>query len=234
VDHSAGRSAPAHGLFSYRFYLEGFDFGDDARALYDGEVAFTDHHVGRVIDAIAKSSFARRTAIIVTSDHGEAFDEHGMNRHGFEIWDVLVHVPLLIYVPGVDPHRVEVRRSLIDLVPTLLELYGIDPPGRGKDDFLSGVSLLNDVTLPEGHTPAVRPVFIDMPGGPFVPERQGFINAEGRKIVTSKLRPMGIFDLEKDPGEQNNLVRDVELAKTALEEMKQFRRQLQRVTYPGD
>ncbi len=208
-----------------------FAFGDSQRDLYDGEVAFTDHHVGRVVDAIAASSFADRTAIIVTSDHGEAFDEHGMNRHGFEIWDVLVHVPLMIYVPGVEPHRIDVRRSLIDLAPTVLELYGVDPPGRGDDDFLSGESMLRDVVLPPGYTPEVKPIFIDMPGGPFVPERQGFINRDGRKIITSKLRPMGIYDLVKDPDENDNLVRDVELAKSALEEMKQFRRQLQRVKY---
>ncbi len=211
---------------------EQFDFGEGARARYDGEVAFTDHHVGRVLDAIAKSPFAERTAIIVTSDHGESFGEHGMNRHGFELWDVLVRVPLLVYVPGLAPRRQEVRRSLIDLAPTLLEMYGLQAPTRKDEDFLSGKSLLKDVLMPEGYTPQQRPIFIDMPGGPFVPERQAFIQPEdGQKIITSKLRPMGLYDLVEDPGEENNLVSDTKRTKAALERMKQFRRQLRRVSY---
>ncbi len=211
---------------------EDFDFGDGARARYDGEVAFTDHHVGRLLRAIEESPFADRTAIVVTSDHGEAFGEHGMNRHGFELWDVLVRVPLFFYVPGLPPRRESVRRSLIDLVPTLLDMYGFHVPTRKDEDFLSGKSMLADLLMPEGYKPQHRPIFMDMPGGPFVLERQAFIQPEdGQKIITSKLRPMGVYDLVADPNEENNLVTDVDRAKAALERMKQFRRQLERVTY---
>lgn len=206
---------------------EGFDFGSDPRALYDGEVAFSDHHVGRVLDAIAKSPFADRTAIIVTSDHGETFGEHGMTRHGFELWDVLVRVPLAIYIPGVAPHIVSQRRSAIDLNPTILELFGVPLPAAGGDDFLSGTSLLPDVMLPEGYVPGPRPIFIDMPGGPFVPERQAFIEND-LKLITSRLRPMGLYDLAHDPDENENLMKDTARTGAALERMKAFRRKLHR------
>src|SRR5690606_32439787 len=82
---------------------EGFDFGSEPRERYDGEVAFVDHHVGRFLDALEKLSLSKNTIVIVTSDHGEAFGEHGMIRHGVEVWDVLSRVPLVVHVPGVPP-----------------------------------------------------------------------------------------------------------------------------------
>ena len=94
-----------------------------ARA-YDGEVWYTDHQIGRLLEFVAGQPWADKTAIVVTSDHGEAFGEHQMIRHGFEVWEELVRVPLLFYVPGVAPHHVTARRSAIDLVPTLLDLFG--------------------------------------------------------------------------------------------------------------
>ncbi|MEP7052626.1 MAG: sulfatase-like hydrolase/transferase, partial [Pseudomonadota bacterium] len=72
---------------------QGFDFGSSSRQRYDGEVAFVDYHVGRVLDALEKSLVYDHTVVIVTSDHGEAFAEHGMIRHGFELWEELVRVP---------------------------------------------------------------------------------------------------------------------------------------------
>lgn len=203
---------------------EQFSFGTDQRALYDGEVAYTDHHVGRLLDAIEASPFADRTVIIFTSDHGEAFGEHGMMRHGFELWEAIVRVPLVIYVPEQPARRYQVRRSLIDLVPTVLELYGVSLPS-GDDDFLSGHSLLREIYAEPAFEPEERPVFLDMPGGPFVRERQAFIE-DGLKLITSRLRPMGLYDLNADPNEEKNLVSDVKRTIAALDRMKEFRSKL--------
>ena len=82
-------------------------FGTSQRDLYDGEIAFVDKHLGRVLDAIAAAPWGKKTAIIVTSDHGEAFGEHKMWRHGSELWEELVHVPLIVHVPG---RRARARR----------------------------------------------------------------------------------------------------------------------------
>jgi arylsulfatase A-like enzyme len=206
---------------------EGFDFGSDQRAAYDSEVAFTDHQVGRVLEALAKSPFKDRTVVILTSDHGEAFGEHGMNRHGFELWDVLIRVPLLIAVPGLEPARHDERRSLIDLAPTVLELFGLPLPADDGRDFLSGTSLVPDLLTPNGKAISRRPIFVDLPESPFVPERQAFIEND-LKLITSRSRPMGLYDLANDPDENQNLVRDVERTKVALERMKAFRRGLRR------
>src|SRR5690606_25655947 len=125
---------------------------------------YTDKHIGRVLDYVASQPWADETAIILTSDHGEAFYEHGMRWHGREIWQELVHVPLFVYVPGAEPRRVANKRSHIDLAPTILELMGVPLPEEGE---LRGKSLLDDVYLPEGAEHEERDVYIDMPQGPY-------------------------------------------------------------------
>ncbi|MET0593961.1 MAG: sulfatase, partial [Polyangiaceae bacterium] len=92
-----------HFLDPHKQYLEhpGFsEFGTDPRGLYDGEVKFTDHHIGRVLDALAASPAAARTVVIFTGDHGEAFGEHGVFFHGRDMWDEIMRVPLIFSVPG--------------------------------------------------------------------------------------------------------------------------------------
>lgn len=199
-----------------------YDFGKDERARYDGEVAFTDHHLGRVVDAIGKAPFAERTAIVVTSDHGEAFREHGMIRHGFEVWEELVRVPWIVFVPGVTPRREPLRRSLIDLAPTIAQLMGF-PIDEGE---VSGVSLVDDVLLPPGHTPASRIVFVDMAEGPHNAERQAFIEGDMKLIATSG-RPIGLYDLKTDPQEKKDLLEDAERAKPIIARFKAKRRSLE-------
>ncbi len=197
-----------------------FDFGNNGRARYDGEIAFTDFHIGRLLQAIEQSPFGKRTVVIITSDHGEAFGEHGLIRHGFELWEELVRVPLLVYVPGQPPRRIIERRSAIDIVPTVLDVFGV--PAPSGDDALSGKTLLPEWA---GETPAARDVFIDMPAGPYNGDRQAFISGDW-KMITSNSRPVGLYDLAKDPGETNNLVKDAALSEQHLERMKAFRSKL--------
>ena len=187
-------------------------FGPKARDLYDGEVAFTDKHIGRLLDHISNQSYAKKTSIIVTSDHGEAFGEHKMYRHGFELWDVLVRVPLIVHVPGQKANRIAVRRSLIDLVPTLLEVMGVKPPPqrdkapKGSHDFLTGHSLLADVFLADPSKALQRDVIIDMPAGPYNEARRAFIHGD-LKLIISRGAHKELFDLASDPAERHNLWR---------------------------
>jgi choline-sulfatase len=198
-----------HYLDPHADYLrhdDGPSFGSSQRDLYDGEVAFTDRHIGRVIEAISAAPWGKRTAVIVTSDHGEAFGEHKMVRHGFELWEELVRVPLLVHVPGVPPSRVAARRSLIDVVPTVLDLMKIPAPAGdpGGTDFLSGTSLLPDVLLPAGEAPAARDVLIDMPAGPYNDARRSFIHGDLKLTVSNGAR-LELYALASDPEERKNL-----------------------------
>ena len=184
-----------------------------SRAAYDGEIWFTDRELGRVIDAIQSADYGKKTAIVVTSDHGEAFYEHGMSYHGGELWEPLVRVPLLVYVPGVKPHRIPVKRSHIDLVPTLLDILRVPQPG---DDELSGQSMIGDILddapEPDGGAPAYpeRDVYIDMPVGPYTGMRRAIIHGPtpGMKLIHFGGNSYSLFDLAADPGETTDLARD--------------------------
>jgi choline-sulfatase len=191
------------------------DFSDPARppgwrmhAAYDGEVWFTDKHVGRLLDYARTQAWWKDTAVVMTSDHGEAMNEHGIAfQHGFEIWEPLVRVPLLVYVPGLRPHEVSVKRSAIDLVPTLLDVMRIPPPPAGE---LSGESLLPDLTAKPGAAFAERDVYLDMPDGPYTHMRRGIIHGPtpGMKLVNFGGRQYQLFDLAADPGEKEDLAGD--------------------------
>jgi arylsulfatase A-like enzyme len=206
------------------------DFGPKPRDRYDGEVAFVDEQLGRVLSALERSPVGSRTAIVVTSDHGEAFGEHGMIRHGFELWEELVRVPLIVKVPGIAPRRVAARRSAIDVVPTLLDLFKVPFVARRPSDFLSGQSLLPDVLRSVGANGIVadpeRPIFIDMARGPYNAERQALIEHD-RKLTVSEGRVLGLYDLAADPGEKRDLSADkasVLPMRDALAELKSQRR----------
>jgi arylsulfatase A-like enzyme len=183
-----------------------------------------DQHVGRLLTFVEQSEFASRTAIVLTSDHGESFGENDMWRHGYEVWETLVRVPLVICVPGVAPRHVGARRSAIDLVPTLLELFGLPLPSG--EDALSGRSLLPDLAGSEA--PATRPIFIDMSAGPYNEDRQALI-VDDFKIITSTGRLIGIYDLNADPKEERDLRSDAELRARLTERMNAFRRGLRAV-----
>ena len=89
-------------------------------------------------------SLGEQTAIILTSDHGEAFAEHRMIRHGVELWEELVRVPLVIYVRGSRRIGWPNGEARSISVPTLLDLFERDPPtgGTGSFDFVSGTRSL--------------------------------------------------------------------------------------------
>lgn len=211
---------------------EEFDFGKDERARYDGEVAFVDQQVGRVLDAIAKSPSADRTIVIVTSDHGEAFGEHGLIRHGFEVWEELARVPLLVYVPGAEPRRIQARRSIIDVVPTILDAFDVPQPRadeapEGDPNFVRGESLLPDVLAPPDEPAQERWVLVDMPEAPNNRERLAFYDGP-HKLIVSQGRVLGVYDLEADPGEKKNLKDDEALTERLLEKHNALQRTLRK------
>jgi arylsulfatase A-like enzyme len=175
-----------------------------SKPAYDGEVWFTDHHLGRLIDFIASQPWGKKTAIIITSDHGETFDEHGMSFHGVDLWEPLVRVPLIVYVPGVKPHRVMKKRSNIDLVPTVLDLMGITQPPEGE---LSGESNAGIIVSPDEVTIDERDVLVDMPWGPQVSQHRAFIHGPtpGLKLMAPGGTVYQLYDLSKDEAEANDL-----------------------------
>jgi arylsulfatase A-like enzyme len=100
--------------------------------LYAGEVSWVDSQIGRLIHALEESGVLDRSLLILTSDHGEAMDEHRWEywNHGRTVHDVVVRIPLLLRLPGAERHGVVVDDlvSGVDVMPTLLELLGMPVP----------------------------------------------------------------------------------------------------------
>jgi arylsulfatase A-like enzyme len=195
-----------------------------ARAPYDEEVWFTDAQIGRLLTFVAAQPWAVQTAIVVTADHGEAFGEHDHWAHGRELWEPLVRVPLLVYVPGATGRRVAVKRSHIDLAPTILELAGVPVPNDGS---LRGTSLVSDVLAPQARPPAERDVFVDMPVGPFNEMRRALIrgNSPGEKLIDFGRR-YELYDLGEDPEELHDLAGDAPRLARAKEALAKYRENL--------
>jgi arylsulfatase A-like enzyme len=207
--------------------------GGQMRALYDGEVWFTDASIGRLLEHAQKESWWEDTVVVVTSDHGEAMNEHGIAfQHGFEIWEPLIRIPLLVRVPGLSPHHVPVKRSVIDLVPTLLELMRVSQPAEGE---LSGQSLMDDLDRRD-HAYEERDVYVDMPDGPYTHMRRAIIHGTtpGMKLIHFGASQYQLFDLERDPAESEDLAGDSNRLNPMLEALQAKRSTLKEMSVPAD
>ena len=98
---------------------------EHVRALYDGEVAYMDRALGRLLDALEERGELQRTTILLTADHGEELFEHERLGHGYSLYEELVHVPLILVGPGVPQGiRVDTPVGTAGLANTVLHLAG--------------------------------------------------------------------------------------------------------------
>jgi arylsulfatase A-like enzyme len=121
-----------------------------AMALYDGEIAFTDEHVSKILQLLKDLRLSEKTLVIVLSDHGEAFLEHGEILHGNSLYEEEIHVPLIMRLPGVIPagKRIAGNVSHVDLMPTTLGLLQVKAPSQLQGIDLSP-TILSDKPVPE-------------------------------------------------------------------------------------
>ena len=131
-----------------RHKLIKLDAGDVERAekLYDGEVAYTDQEVGRLLDALSRMGLDETTLVVFTADHGEEFLDHGGWEHGHTLYDELLHVPLILRQKGrIAPRAVSAPVGLVDLAPTLCAQCGLPRPksftGRDLAPLLRGEAI---------------------------------------------------------------------------------------------
>jgi choline-sulfatase len=192
----------------YNRHEEAPNFGNKARDRYDQEVFYTDLWIKKLLDFVDQQSFAKDTYLVISADHGEAFGEHGMYKHAFELWDVLTHVPLLVCGPGIKTQRISERRSHIDLVPTFFDLLGQPVPAN-----LWGKSLVPELT---GKVAAQNrePIYLELTEDSHNPPRRALIYGDHKLIWFGPNDKFQLFDLKHDPGEEQDL------AKTAPEVLK--------------
>jgi choline-sulfatase len=194
----------AHFLDPHDLYMkhEGIDWGKTSRDRYDGEVTFTDQSISKLLDFIASKSWAPRTVIIVTSDHGEEFGEHNMTRHGFEIWQTLVHVPLMISAPGAVARRIDVPHSDVDLAPTILDFFGVAP-----DPSFEGKSIVGELY---GAPAQPRDVVVDLPATSDNGKRRALIHGSEKLLCFDGDGYCKLFDVAKDPMEREPITKGEE------------------------
>lgn len=94
------------------------------RAPYDGEVAYADAMLGRLLDRVTPATGSRPTLVVVTADHGESLGEHGESTHGLFAYDATIGVPLIVHGPGVAAAVVDEAAGHADLLPTVVDLLG--------------------------------------------------------------------------------------------------------------
>lgn len=165
--------------------------------LYDGEIAYMDTQIGRLLQALETSGSMDSTLIIAVADHGESLGEHDEDTHSKLIYESSMHVPLILSCPGLfrDPHVVDdVVVSIADVFPTLLDLLGIknENPCDGKT-LLSAPLSADRMVYIETLTP-----YFDSGWSPLYGLRR-----HGDKYILAPQREY--YDLRSDPGESNNL-----------------------------
>jgi len=168
------------------------------RDLYSGEIAYTDYWIGKVLEhlaALGNGSVAARTITVLTADHGEALGEHGEDTHAFFIYQSTIRVPLIVQCPGFAPGVAQGLARGIDIVPTLLELLGID-----ADPGIAGRSLVP--AMRGAPRPRLCYLETEMPLSRGWAPLRGVTNDRWKFIEAP--RPE-LYDLEEDPGETRNI-----------------------------
>ncbi len=166
-------------------------------ALYDGEIRWTDKNIGLVLAKLEEMGVYDRTMVIVTSDHGEEFYEHGNKGHGKTLYEESVMVPLIFRHPGIIPSEGVISRQVrtIDVAPTILDALGL-----AKNPEAMGKSLLGLMRKGRGKE---RSAFMSLmwKGMSLLGLRTG----RGKLVHDMKAGFFECYDLENDPGETGSL-----------------------------
>lgn len=165
---------------------------------YDAEVAYVDEQIGLLLGGIDRT----RTAVVLTSDHGEALGEHGEEDHGYFIYDSTLSVPLIIAAPGVSPRTVTEQVRSVDLAPTIVRLAGADTSGGSFDGeelqpLLAGGTRRDvPLSIAESWYPRLHFGWSELRSA-----RVG----EWKFIAAPKPE---LYDLRTDPGESKNVIKE--------------------------
>ena len=173
-----------------------FDASDKHRleALHDGEITKHDHFFGAFLERLSELGLADDTLIVVTSDHGEEFDDHGSWGHGHSVYQELLHVPLMFRLPNRVPAGTKVGEavSTLDISATVTDLLGVPAMAHNEGHALVGLML--------GEAPSQPAVaFSD-----FQDDRRVITTGRWKLILRGNLTST-MFDLVADPMEKNQL-----------------------------
>ena len=171
-------------------------FPQTREGAYDAEVAFVDQQVGRLIEALRAAGTLDKTLVVVLADHGEQLGEHGEQTHGFFVYDASVQIPFVMAGPGIEPRVITDQVRIVDVMPTVLDLTGIEIPAAVQGTTLRpalGGQPVDLLALAETWYPRYHYGWSELTA-----VRDGqfkFILAPRREL----------YDLAKDPHEQHDI-----------------------------
>ncbi|MDP6762575.1 MAG: sulfatase [Planctomycetota bacterium] len=164
--------------------------------VYDGEISFTDRHIGALLRSLGKARVEDETMVILAADHGEEFGEHGLYGHRRHLHREVVQVPLMIRAPGIPARRIGQRVSMLDVYPTALALLGLEAEegiqGANLAPVLRGGSLPPRQLLAELRV-AKKTWLASICDGPW------------KLTVDFRTGQRRLYDLEVDPAEQADI-----------------------------
>ncbi len=161
---------------------------EQARRYYHAEVWDADRFLQRLLQVLERQDLLDETLVVVSSDHGERLFQHDTYGHRKGVWQELVHVPLLLRAPGLEPGRVARPVELVDLAPTIMRLLGLE---GAIPEAWQGEDLLDQDAQPLAVSERLGEVALALDG-----RLKGVRDAQGGWQV---------FDLEQDPTEQHPL-----------------------------
>jgi arylsulfatase A-like enzyme len=176
------------------------------KALYDGEIAFTDSAVGALLKGLGSRRLADNTLVVILSDHGEEFLDHGGLDHGHSLYGELARVPLIFRFPGaILPHtRIERYVRLLDVTPTILDMLDID-----TDSHFEGVSrkplLRRSGEIKAAGSELVPPDVCYSEALRRTNSTKSVVVPPWKLIVDEEAGDTLLFNIENDPGEKRNL-----------------------------
>lgn len=161
---------------------------------YVQDVGLVDTALLPLLDFLKSSKLAKNTLVLLTSDHGEAFGEHGTYFHARNVYEELAHVPLFAFGAKVVPREIAEPVTLIDLAPTILDLFGLPSPGTHMGQSLAPLLAGEDRQLE-------RPIIVNSG------KNEGFYFPDGLKVILGFVKgTVEVYDLKHDPAERNNLI----------------------------
>lgn len=164
-------------------------------ARYVREIAIVDRQIRRLRQHLAAKGLERHTALVISADHGEAFGEHGAHYHAKNVYEELLRVPLIVHVPGLAARRIDEPVSVMDVGPTVLDLFGLPTPPSFMAQSLAPLVAGKPVRL-------TRPIAADTGR-----RKQALYFRDGKKVIFDrKGHTIEVYDLATDPGELSNLV----------------------------
>jgi len=168
---------------------------------YDGEIAYMDNYVGKIIEALSQKELLDKTVIIIAGDHGEGLGEKVEQGHGIFLYEETVRVPLILFNKAIwkKSRVVDARVSLIDIAPTIIELSGL----KDKQFRMQGQSLIN--ALRKGANKSREILLETLYPREFFgwSELVGIISGQYKFIQAPKPE---LYNLRTDPKERNNLI----------------------------